>query len=535
MTLKRFFLGAMGLVLILLALFGASQYHAFEQIRSAIANVDRETAYALELERIRFHVSQMLVLVREADAGNAADRSDAAASELDRARASIDKIQQMQIDREGRVGNIADGLDGLAPLLKSVMATYGGQGAKAGRQMLEAPNGLDQQAGRLIAGAVKLVHVIERETRADQAQLKADSDRLHWSMILGAGGMMLVIAVILGLLYRSTAPALNKLLQRVGDLSQGSRDLTQRIEPDGLTELRRLAEAVNRLMGDLDQRIVGLKQNAARIRGNLSELEEGSGRTHDDVGQIHGLVEQLAAAMNEMSATSQEISQHTQHAAQVAKEADGACGDGHEALAAARSSTSRLAGEISQGAGDMADLERRSSDIDRILGVIRDISEQTNLLALNAAIEAARAGEAGRGFAVVADEVRSLASRTQASTTEIQDIIDKIQAGIGAAAGLMNNANEVAADTLAKTELATEQFGRIRTQVDTITSMNTQIATAAEQQSATAEDMNQNIHNVVSTSRAAEDRALTARGRAEEAMALADDNARNMDAFVTSA
>ncbi len=534
MTLKRFFLGSLILVMTLLMLFGAFQYRAFEHIRGAIGQVDSETAYALELERTRFHVSQMLVLIREADAGNVADRAKAAAAELTRARVSINKIEHMKVDRGHRVTSISERLSRLAPLLQSVMAAYDSQGPKAGRQLLEVPDGLDQHAGALIVDAVKLVHVIEQETREDQAQLKADSDHLHRVMILGSGGMVLVIGIILGLLYRSTAPALNKLLGRVGDLSQGSRDLTQRVQPEGLTELRQLAEAVNRLMGDLDQRIVGLKQNATQIRTNLTELKEGSEQTHGDVGQVHTLVEQLAAAMTEMSATSQEISQHTQHAAQIAKEADTACGEGHSVLAAARSSTSRLAAEISQGAGDMADLERRSSDIDRILGVIRDISEQTNLLALNAAIEAARAGEAGRGFAVVADEVRSLASRTQESTTEIQDIIDKIQAGIRTAAGLMHNANGVAADTLGKTEQAAEQFGLIRSQVDNIASMNTQIATAAEQQSATAEDMNENIHNVVSTSRAAEDRALAARGRAEEAMNLADDNARNMSAFVTS-
>jgi len=214
------------------------------------------------------------------------------------------------------------------------------------------------------------------------------------------------------------------------------------------------------------------------------------------VHQQQSEVNQVATAMNEMSATVQEVASNASHAAQAAQDASEQAGEGLKVVDHTISSINNLANAVEEASGVINQLESDTDNIGVVLEVIRGISEQTNLLALNAAIEAARAGEQGRGFAVVADEVRTLASRTQESTLEIRSMIESLQSGSTQAVEVMTKGKEQAAISVGHAQKAGESLNGITQAVSSISDMNTQIATAAEEQTAVAEEINQNIVNI---------------------------------------
>ncbi|WP_413469893.1 methyl-accepting chemotaxis protein [Pseudomonas poae] len=200
--------------------------------------------------------------------------------------------------------------------------------------------------------------------------------------------------------------------------------------------------------------------------------------------------------MNEMAATVQEVARNAEEASEAAVAADQQAREGDKVVAQAIAQIERLAAEVGSSTEAMGHLQRESDKIGSVLDVIKSVAQQTNLLALNAAIEAARAGEAGRGFAVVADEVRSLAQRTQKSTEEIAELIVGLQSGTQQVATIMDNSRGLTDSSVELTRRAGTALSSITLTVSTIQAMNSQIATAAEQQSAVAEEINRSVLNV---------------------------------------
>ncbi|MFK3766947.1 MULTISPECIES: methyl-accepting chemotaxis protein [Pseudomonas] len=207
-------------------------------------------------------------------------------------------------------------------------------------------------------------------------------------------------------------------------------------------------------------------------------------------------IEQVATAANEMSATAQDVAHNAAQAAQAARGADQASREGLQLIASTRQAIDNLAVGMDAAMDEARALEQRSEQIGSVLEVIRAIAEQTNLLALNAAIEAARAGEAGRGFAVVADEVRSLAQRTQVSVEEIRQVIEGLQQGTQDVVGAMHDGQKQAQASALQMEQALPTLQRIGEAVAVISDMNLQIASAAEEQSAVAEEVNRNVAGI---------------------------------------
>ena len=280
------------------------------------------------------------------------------------------------------------------------------------------------------------------------------------------------------------------------NMAKGEGDLSLRIEARGNDELGELVSAFNAFITKLQGIIGHIMGSTAQLASAAEEMAAVSESSTHSSSQQQSEVSQVATAMNQMAATVQEVSRNASHAADAAQQASTQASDGLTVLDATISSINGLAGAVEEASGVINQLENDTGNIGVVLEVIRGISEQTNLLALNAAIEAARAGEQGRGFAVVADEVRTLASRTQESTLEIQSMIEKLQTGANQAVEVMEKGSKQAEQSVSHAKQAGDAIGGITQAVVSISDMNNQIATASEQQTSVAEEINQNIVNI---------------------------------------
>jgi len=253
-----------------------------------------------------------------------------------------------------------------------------------------------------------------------------------------------------------------------------------------------LVDTIDQLTGIIRD----VRSAADEVSGSSKELESTSDNNRQQIRLQATEAEQMATAVNQMAATVNEVAGFTASAASATQKADSEVETGNQVVKETASAITGLADKLEQAAASVNRVSEDSSNIEQIIEVINAIAEQTNLLALNAAIEAARAGEHGRGFAVVADEVRSLASRTQESTREIQDMIGRLQTGAGQAAGEMEESRKLAGVTVEKTTEAEQALARIREEMAAINEMNAQIASAAEEQSSVAEEVNRNIARI---------------------------------------
>ena len=288
--------------------------------------------------------------------------------------------------------------------------------------------------------------------------------------------------------------AMERALGRVGD-----GDFTQALAiQQADNEIGRIFSGYNRMQERVRSLLAEVKQTGGRTGRHVEEVVAAAQAAGGGVRRQHEDLDQVATAMNEMSATVAEVARHAAHAAEAARGAEGCAQGGQQAVRRSAELITALSSQLHGSGEQLKRLEAETTGVGKVLDVITGIAEQTNLLALNAAIEAARAGEAGRGFAVVADEVRTLASRTQQSTGEIQAIIQRLQGGAQEAVTAMQQSAALARDNLAHIQEATEELENIVGAVDSINAMNAQIATAAEQQSQVAQDIDQRVTHISS-------------------------------------
>lgn len=287
-----------------------------------------------------------------------------------------------------------------------------------------------------------------------------------------------------------------QLSAALDDISQGEGDLTRQLDARGQNELSALATAFNAFVGKIRELVQQASAASRQLAAAAEELSRTTEKTREQVRQQQSETEQVAAAMNQMSATVQEVSHNASEAAQAAATTREEAVSGDRVVQETIRAIEALATEVENTAQVIARLSKDSDDIGKVLDVIQGIAEQTNLLALNAAIEAARAGEQGRGFAVVADEVRTLASRTQRSTTEIQAMIERLQSGATGAVIAMQEGQDKVRQSVTQAAHAGTSLKSISSAVNQISDMNAQIASAAEEQSAVTEEINRNITNI---------------------------------------
>ncbi len=310
----------------------------------------------------------------------------------------------------------------------------------------------------------------------------------------------LVVIGLVGIIGYVVSAVVSKNIRNVAasleDMAQGDGDLTQRLQASGNDEVGQLVSSFNTFVGKLQGLIGEIVGSIAQLSAAAEEMSAVSAECNSSVSQQLAETEQVATAMNEMTDTVQEVARNATQASESAHNASAEADEGRKVVDETMSSITALADEVEKAAETIQKLEHDSENIGSVLDVIRGISEQTNLLALNAAIEAARAGEQGRGFAVVADEVRTLASRTQESTLEIQSMIESLQSGAAQAVSVMEQGRNQAKISVDNAARAGESLRAITGSVTNISDMNTQIASAAEEQSSVAEEIDRNVTNI---------------------------------------
>lgn len=311
---------------------------------------------------------------------------------------------------------------------------------------------------------------------------------------LGVTAILVIICIVV---FNFLCSVLFKPLSHVADaleqIASGSGDLTQRIEIDANDEVGRLANGFNTFVGSLQQLILHIKNQAETLTGQADESAQRANQSATELSTQQQEVNMVATAVTEMASATQEIASHAEQTAQSAQDSATSTDHGRSLVMTTRQSITNLAKELSDASVVVSELDQHSQEISTVLATIQGIAEQTNLLALNAAIEAARAGEQGRGFAVVADEVRVLSQRTHTSTEEIKSTIDKLQEITKRAVGLMDSSSVLADSSVEDADKASHALEEINAAVSLISDMASQIATAAEEQTHVTNEITQNV------------------------------------------
>ncbi|NAW69731.1 HAMP domain-containing protein [Vibrio sp. V27_P1S3P104] len=395
----------------------------------------------------------------------------------------------------GQVSTFASTTDGVmlsAP--EQIMAVFKGQA--------EFEQGRSELKGKPLA---TYLHTIPDYSGHPIAVIEIAMDRSH--SVAAEQGLLYqamwgaLAALVLGLLAAYlialgiTSP-INRAAKAMADIAHGDGDLTLRLDDRAKDEVGELARQFNHFVNKVHDTVVQANRVSLSLNSAAEQLSQVTEQTGSIIQRQHSETEQVATAMNEMVATVQEVAKNAAEAAEATEAANKATFDGQSIVALVVGGINQLSNDIEQTGQVLQQLEQQSRDIDAVLEVIRSIAEQTNLLALNAAIEAARAGEQGRGFAVVADEVRALASRTQQSTEEIQTMIERLQQGSKQAVNVMQHSIDSSGHSVQQAEQAGTALHEITTTVETINAMNIQIASAASEQVSVSDEINRNIANI---------------------------------------
>ncbi|SFY15282.1 methyl-accepting chemotaxis sensory transducer with Cache sensor [Pseudomonas sp. NFR02] len=442
-----------------------------------------------------------------------------------------------------------------------LIAAYSGEPAKVGKNLIDSIGAEGKEIVQLLANDRPVIREQDDTIRAvyplkpiagakswgvviklPKAVMLADNEKLQAvldeAQATGTLKALLVAAAagLLGLLLiwltaTGVTRPINSVAAMLKDIASGDGDLTQRLAYAKKDELGELVNWFNRFLDKLQPTIAQIKQSITEARGTADQSSAIARQTSEGMQVQFREIDQVATASNEMSATAHDVANSASNAASAARGADQSAREGMSIIEQSTRDITTLADEVSKAVGEVEALAVNSEQIGSVLEVIRSIAEQTNLLALNAAIEAARAGESGRGFAVVADEVRNLAKRTQDSVEEIRLVIERIQSGTRGVVATMHSSQHQAQSNAGQIHQAVQALGKISDAVTVISDMNLQIASAAEQQSAVAEEVNRNVSAIRTVTETLTGQATESAAISSQLNALASQQMKLMDQF----
>ncbi len=503
-----------GLPLAVILLLAVYAVMSFSRIDAGVGRIYDERVVPLtELRAVNNGYTQIINAINKADSGLATPAD--AVSDIESARRAIAENwkhyrsvsrsaeeSQLSTEIEAQFARADRQVEKVAEILRPLGEEM--QFNDDGESLVSDYNGdlyeyIDPVSTRLTRLEELQLQVAKRE-RVD-AQAIYENARLVFLVIAAAA---LVLMVLFGVwVARSISSPLGEL-RRAIETAERSRDLTVRVAVGSSDEIGQVAKAYQSMMDRFRAIISDVRMTSSHMQQASRELSTTTEQTRDGVAVQTRETDQVATATTEMTHAIEEVSRHAHQAADAANNANLETDKGNRVIDEALASIHSLSDRLNSAGDVIRRVETDSSAIGSVLDVIRGIAEQTNLLALNAAIEAARAGEQGRGFAVVADEVRSLAQRTQQSTQEIHGMIERLQAGAREAVRTMADGSDEMEKTMAQAARAGESLAVIREAVALINDMNTQIASATEEQMAVSQEIARNVVNISDVARQSE-------------------------------
>nr|WP_068829130.1 methyl-accepting chemotaxis protein [Pseudomonas sp. BMS12] len=475
-----------------LSIWISTEINGLERMEQRLGQLSAAREGAQEL---RYHLAQIQQFYTDASLTHEREPAEEGAQHHREATQLLGELAQLIPAYASQLDALLPAVDQLNEVGQRMFEAYSGQGQEGGDRVMAD---FDAQAAAAIARFDALQQPLQEEFTSVQGYSWQLLQELRFVSLAAWGLVLLLVLAALWVIHRRVLPPIHRLSRSLEGLASGSGDLTTLIRRDSADEIGAVVDAFNRFAAGLREQISTVADVAGTLGHSADQLIDDAQASERSADVLRGEIEQVATAVNQMAVTVQGVAEHAHGSSAQTAEADREVKGANRVIEATIADIRRLADEVGSAAKVIGELEAHSQEIGGVLEVIRTIAEQTNLLALNAAIEAARAGEQGRGFAVVADEVRTLASRTQASTEEIDMMIQRLQSTSRSAVEVMNSGQRYAEQGVQQAESAGRALTSIGDLVTSVSQSSAQIAQAAREQSQVSDEINQRIGNLSS-------------------------------------
>jgi methyl-accepting chemotaxis protein len=461
-----------------------------------------------EFSTMRFWLYDLQVSWLNESEGNAEEAHQRLKAVLQELQASGMEVGQIPARTEEFRGKMLAAVDAYVDNNRVLGNATVAEARKTATEIDASLKALQEQRTSSAMSEAEEIAATGQTVQASSAQLFV----LSWFVL---GAVVAILALFYVLLARSISRPMHDLEHGIAEIEQHS-DLSHALPVLGADEIGLTASAINRMLEKFRGIIQEVDTIAGLVAGMVDNTRQSMVSTHHGIQAQQQETDQVSCAVTQMSHTIQDVAKNAERASEAAHQANRNAEKGNQVVAANVSAMNALAQEVNSAADVVRRVAQDSSQIGRVVEVIQSISDQTNLLALNAAIEAARAGDAGRGFAVVADEVRTLAQRTRESTQEINDMIERLQQGVGQAERVMAEGVDKAQSAVEQVQSAGKELAEIRQSVHSIEDLNVQIASAAEQQSVVTSGIAQSVVHIRDATSANADTANVAMNACNE-------------------